>query len=93
MNKSEMVDAIYARGVAEPATKKQIRMSVEVLGDIIAETLAMGEEVILPSLGKLKVKEIPGRTGRNPRTGETLEIPPKRKVVFLPSKSFMEILN
>ena len=48
---------------------------------------------LCPGLGKLKVKETNARTGRNPRTGEAIEIPAGRKVVFSPGKDFKEALH
>ena len=52
-----------------------------------------GGEISLPGLGKLKVKETSARTGRNPRTGERIDIPASRKVVFTPGKEFKEALH
>lgn len=60
---------------------------------VAAAELLAGGEVSLPNLGKLKVKETNTRTGRNPRTGEAIEIPAGRKVVFSPSKDFKEALH
>ena len=54
--------------------------------DVAAAELIGGGEIPLPGLGKLKVKGTSARTGRNPRTGETIEIPASRKVVFTPGK-------
>lgn len=59
----------------------------------IGEVLLANDEITLPGLGKLKVKETAARTGRNPRTGEVLEIPAGRKVVFAPGKEFKEKLG
>lgn len=57
---------------------------------VAAAELLAGGEIFLPGLGKLKAKETPARTGRNPRTGESIEIPAGLKVVFIPGKSFKE---
>lgn len=61
--------------------------------DVAAAELIGGGEISLPGLGKLKVKRTSARTGRNPRTGETIEIPASRKVVFTPGKEFKEALH
>lgn len=61
--------------------------------DVAAAELIGGGEISLPGLGKLKVKETSARTGRNPRTGEAIEIPASRKVVFTPGKEFKEALH
>ena len=60
---------------------------------VAAAELLAGGEVSLPGLGKLKVKDTNARTGRNPRTGEAIEIPAGRKVVFSPGKDFKEALH
>lgn len=60
---------------------------------VAAAELLGGGEISLPGLGKLKVKRTSARTGRNPRTGETIEIPASRKVVFTPGKEFKEALH
>lgn len=57
---------------------------------VAAAELLAGGEVSLPGLGKLKVKTTNARTGRNPRTGEAIDIPAGRKVVFTPGKEFKE---
>lgn len=60
---------------------------------VIPQVLAAGDEVPLPGIGKLKVKNIPARTGRNPKTGETINIPAKVKAVLVMSKAFQDVLN
>jgi integration host factor subunit beta len=52
--------------------------------DVIIDSLAKGEKVELRNFGVFKVKERKGRTGRNPRTGEIVPVPPKKVVVFKP---------
>ncbi len=63
------------------------------LSSIIAYYLSEGEDVSLPGIGKFTVKETAARKGRNPATGEAIEIPAGRKVVFKPSKSLKDALN
>ena len=52
--------------------------------DAIVESLSKGETVELRNFGIFKVKSRKGRTGRNPRTGEKVPVPPKRVVTFKP---------
>jgi len=63
---------------------------LETLCGIITAELLAGGEISLPGLGKLKVKATNARTGRNPKTGEAIEITAGRKVVFAPGKEFKE---
>ena len=48
----------------------------------IIDSLAQGEKVELRNFGVFKVKQRRGRTGRNPRTGDVVPVPPKKVVVF-----------
>ena len=70
--------------VAEEAKIKQIDVKkvVQKTFDQIVESLAAGNKVELRNFGIFKVKSRKGRTGRNPRTGETVPVPPKKAVVF-----------
>ncbi|MDR1397211.1 MAG: HU family DNA-binding protein [Desulfarculales bacterium] len=72
----------------------------KVCGDILhvyfegmAEELATGNDVLLFGLGRLKIKQIAARQGRNPKTGENVTIPAKSKVSFATSKALNERLN
>ena len=59
---------------------------------VIAAELAAGGEVPLPHIGKLKVRDVAARAGRNPKTGEALEIPAKRKAVLVPGVTMKDAL-
>jgi len=52
--------------------------------DRVIEILATGETIELRNFGVFKVKSRKARTGRNPRTGETIPVPPKKTVTFKP---------
>jgi len=52
--------------------------------DSITRYLAQGETVELRNFGIFKVKSRKGRTGRNPRTGEPVPVPPKKAAIFKP---------
>ncbi len=72
--------------IAEETKIKQVdvkRVVQKTLDEIIA-ALASGERVELRNFGIFKVKSRGGRTGRNPRTGETVPVPPKKVAVFKP---------
>lgn len=60
---------------------------------VIADELAAGGEVPLPHIGKIKVRDMPARDGRNPRTGEAISIPAKKKAVLVPSAEFKAELS
>ena len=59
---------------------------------VIADELAAGGEVPLPHIGKLKVRDVAARTGRNPATGEPMEIPAKRKVSLVVDQAMKDAM-
>jgi len=69
-------------GVEKSAAKK----AVDAVFAGIVEAAKQGEEVNLAGFGKFKVKDSPARQGRNPATGETIEIAASRKLGFSPAK-------
>lgn len=61
--------------------------------NIIGEELASGGEITLSNIGKLKIKATKARKGHNPKTGEEIQIPAKKKVVFTVSKELKTKLS
>jgi DNA-binding protein HU-beta len=61
--------------------------------ELITDHLALGEEISLIGIGKLEVKATAAREGRNPRTGETVQIEAGKKVAFKVSKTLKGRLN
>ena len=59
----------------------------------IVDAAARGDEVALNGFGKFKVKESAAREGRNPATGETIEIAASKKLTFSPAKAIKDRLN
>lgn len=57
---------------------------------VIREELLAGGEIAIRGIGKLKVKKTAQRRARNPKTGEEIEVPAGKKVVFMPGKEFGE---
>lgn len=87
MNKAELIDAI-----AELAslTKKDAERSLNATIEAIQKSLESGSEVSIANFGSFKVKKRGARKGRNPRTGEEMDIPEKNVVVFSPGKNLKE---
>lgn len=73
---------------------EEANILLETLCDIMtAELLSTGGEISLPGLGKLKTVRQGDRKGRNPRTGQAINVPARNKVKFLPGKDFAEALK
>ena len=62
-------------------------------GDVIAEALAAGDDVKITGFGGFEVKARAARTGRNPKTGETVEIPASKYVAFSAGSTLKEKVN
>ena len=82
MNKAQLVSTISAK----TETKKQAQDIVELILDTIKSTLKKREPVAISGFGTFRVKETKARMGRNPKTGEAIQIPAKKKIAFRVSK-------
>lgn len=71
----------------------QTERALKELCAVIENVLEADGEIPLPGIGKLKVKNVPAKTGRNPQTGKQINIPAKRKVVLAASKALLDKLN
>lgn len=90
MNKTELIDA-----VAESAdlSKAAAARAVDAVLDGVIDTLSKGEQVTLVGFGTFEVRERAARTGRNPRTGEAIEIKASKAPGFKAGKAFKDALN
>jgi nucleoid DNA-binding protein len=72
--------------VSDETGLKQIdvKQVVQKTFDCIVEALVRGEKIELRNFGVFKLKQRRSRTGRNPRTGQIVPVPPKKVVVFKP---------
>lgn len=90
MTKAELITAIADRtGIS----KKQAEEALAALTESITEALAQGHEVSLPGLGKLSVTDRPARQGRNPATGEAIEIAARKAPAFKASQTLKDAVN
>ncbi|WP_294034572.1 HU family DNA-binding protein [uncultured Moraxella sp.] len=90
MNKSELVNSI-----AESAglTKEQAAKAVQAFTESVQGALQRGDDVVLVGFGTFSVKERAARTGRNPKTGETLEIAASKVPSFKAGKGLKDAVN
>jgi nucleoid DNA-binding protein len=72
--------------VSDATNLKQIDVKkvVQKTFDFIIEALVRGEKIELRNFGVFKIKQRRSRTGRNPRTGQVVPVPPRKVVVFKP---------
>jgi integration host factor subunit alpha len=79
LTKAQIVEALFARNFF---TKTQSAQIIDTIFELIKQSLQNGEDVLISGFGKLSVKEKQQRVGRNPETGETITLPPRKVVTF-----------
>lgn len=85
MNKAQLIDAIQ-KNLGEGATKKCATSALDAVLTAISDAVKV-EKVSLIGFGTFETKKRPARTGRNPKTGETMQIPASTTVSFKPSSA------
>ncbi|MGM9539215.1 HU family DNA-binding protein [Anaerovibrio sp.] len=90
MNKAELVAKVAEKS---GITKKDAEKAVAGIFAAVQETLVEGGKVQVLGFGTFEVKERAARTGRNPQTGEELQIAASRNPSFKPGKALKEAVN
>lgn len=91
MNKQELIKSVYDKMDGLPL--KQAENAVNAVLNSIKDELAKGGEVNLAGFGSFAVKTQKVRTGRNPRTGEKIQVPAKKAPSFKAGKGLKEAVN
>ena len=89
MNKGELVDAIAQ---AADVTKKDADKVLSAALEVIMDAVSSGDKVTLVGFGSFESREREAREGRNPKTGEKMEIPETVVPAFSAGKSFKEMV-
>lgn len=90
MNKAQLVDAVAD---STDISKAAAGRAVDAVFDTIARSLKQRDTVTLVGFGTFTVRERAGRSGRNPRTGETIYIKPSVTPVFKAGKALKDAIN
>lgn len=90
MTKADLVEAIYEK---IGFSKKEATDLVELVFDTVKDTLARSEKIKISGFGNFVVREKRARIGRNPQTGETIEISARRVLTFRPSQVLRAEVN
>jgi DNA-binding protein HU-beta len=90
VNKSELIDAIAA---SADIPKAAAGRALDATMAAVTETLTKGESVALVGFGTFSVKERAARTGRNPQTGEPIQIAAATLPTFKPGKALKDAVN
>lgn len=90
MTKADIIEQIYEK---IGFSKKESSEIVELVFDTMKETLERGEKIKISGFGNFLVRAKRPRTGRNPQTGEEIEISARRVLTFRPSQVLKQALN
>jgi len=90
MNKASLAEKVANQ---TGLTKKRSREAIDAMTSVITDALARGEKVTLVGFGTFQVMKRKARKGRNPRTGQTIQIPAKKVPRFKPGKGLREAVG
>ena len=90
MNKTELVAAMADQA---NLSKKDAEAALKAFIDVVSEELKKGEKVQLVGFGTFEVSERAAREGRNPQTGETMEIKASKTPKFKAGKALKDMMN
>lgn len=88
MKKTDLIAAMIENGM----TKKDATGALDVLAKIAGEQIAAGNPFALPGIATVQIVDRPARTGRNPATGETIQIAAKRALKIKPAKQLKDLV-
>jgi integration host factor subunit beta len=90
MTKAELIEKVL---VSAGLNKKEAEVAVETIFDSIIQSLREGEKIELRGFGSFRLRSRGARVGRNPKTGEKVNVPAKRIPYFKPGKELKELIN
>ncbi len=90
MNKTELIAAVAEK---TELSKKDVEKALKAFTDVVAEQLKSGDKVQLVGFGTFEVSERAAREGRNPQTGETMQISASKAPRFKAGKALKDMIN
>jgi integration host factor subunit beta len=91
MTKSVLIEKIAEK--VEGLSKKQTEVVIETIFDSVKDALAKGGKVEIRGFGNFKLRNRNARKARNPKTGEAVDVPPKKVPYFKVGKELREMVN
>lgn len=91
MTRSDLVDALAAQ--FEHLPHRDADMVVKAILEAMTESLVQGHRIEIRGFGSFSMNHRPARVGRNPRTGDSVQIPEKRVIHFKPGKGLREAVD
>jgi len=90
MTKADLVEEVSR---AIESTRKDAEAIVETVFESVIKALQADDKIEVRGFGSFRTRRRRGRIGRNPKTGEKVNVPPKRIPFFKPSKELKELIN
>ncbi len=90
MTKADLIQKIQEKN---GCTKKDAESAVNSVFAVVAEALAAGDKVTVSGFGSFEVRDRNAKECKNPRTGETIQVPASKAPVFKASKNLKEAVN
>jgi len=90
MTKADLIEEVSR--LAE-LTRKDSEIIVETIFDSIVRSLRVGDKIEIRGFGSFRTRQRKPRIGRNPKTGDRVEVPAKKIPFFKPSKELKDIVN
>lgn len=90
MTKADLIEEVSRK---VQMTQKDSEMVIEAIFDSVVRALRRGDKVEIRGLGSFRTRQRQARIGRNPKTGERVEVPAKRVPHFKPSKELKDLVN
>src|SRR5215831_174960 len=90
MTKADLVEEVTR---VTDLPRKESEAVVETIFDSIISALQADDKIEIRGFGSFRTRERRGRTGRNPKTGAKVEVPPKKIPYFKPSKELKDFVN
>lgn len=91
MTKADLIGIIQSKAGLE--TKAAAGKALDATLEAISDSLSKGDDITLVGFGTFKVSQRAARTGRNPRTGEEIQIPAAKTVKFAPGKRLKDAVS
>jgi integration host factor subunit beta len=90
MTKAELVEEVSR---VSDLTKKHSETIVDTVFQSIVDALQRGEKIELRGFGSFRLRQRQSRKGRNPKTGDKVDVPPKQVPYFKPGKELKDLIN
>jgi DNA-binding protein HU-beta len=94
MNRTQLIDAVAEKaGMTRAAAARAVAGIFDAAGGAVSRAVRGAGRLSLPGFGSFVRRERPARTGRHPRTGAVIHVPPRTTVTFVPGKKLRKKLE